>query len=418
MHDGSRAHGPCTVALRRRVGYRAAAFLASLVIVSFRVHSQSPADAKGDDASPLLELPALESKPKVESAEQLEGERKLGVQAEGRGEVRPNTVLLAQPGEILRFRVTLANPASAGPRQAARPSAFVGNQPGRYVAQTARALALQTTGGGVEILDGSSLVWTAPGQPGWQKIIFELEEAMSCSGPGGGTSGGAPGTTRARQEVPVMVQFPFDRDGPGVLGGYAIGLYPNEKAADAGAYVQRYTEQYAPPKWFIQVTPETEGFYVSDHFRLADFSPPAEQGKQRFIALKPELVRFLEAVWTRLQEEHGDSARLVILRSYLSPNERQRLAQKGVQYTTFTRYQYGDAAAIVANTQGGDGMSDLNRDGAVDPADAEALANLVDRVRAATQTRGGLGVVAKPIEPGWPDTPFVVVDLRGVNTRW
>ena len=216
-----------------------------------------------------------------------------------------------------------------------------------------------------------------------------------------------------------MVQFPFDRGGSGVLAGYAIGVYPDEKARDASPYVQRHVEIYAPPEWFIRVTPETEGLRVSEHFRLGDFSPPSERGKPHFIALKPELVRFLESIQEQLREEHGDAARIAILRSYLSPNERQRLVQKGARYTAFTRYQYGDAAAIVAVVGGAERvMADLNRSGAVDSADAEALADLVARVKTEAKVRGGLGVVAKPVEPNWPDTPFVVVDLRGVNTRW
>ncbi len=57
-------------------------------------------------------------------------------------------------------------------------------------------------------------------------------------------------------------------------------------------------------------------------------------------------------------------------------------------------------------------------------ADGEIVNTLViatdisERVKAERKVRGGVGVVGKPVEPDWPGTPFVVVDLRGINTRW
>ena len=63
-------------------------------------------------------------------------------------------------------------------------------------------------------------------------------------------------------------------------------------------------------------------------------------------------------------------------------------------------------------------LGDLDGDGQVTKSDAERLAGLVEAVQRESEFLGGIGVVAKPLEPDWPATPFVVVDLRGIRTRW
>jgi len=158
--------------------------------------------------------------------------------------------------------------------------------------------------------------------------------------------------------------------------------------------------------------------YVSPHFRVGDFASPGEAGRDHFIAIQPKFIDFLEEVWKAAQKEYGETARIVILRAYLSPNESLRLQQKGVQYTAFTRYLYGDAAAVVVDLAGKGVLGDLNRDGRVDRDDANQLADLLERVQDAMKVQGGLGVVDRPLEPNWPETPFAVVDLRGIRSRW
>jgi hypothetical protein len=64
-------------------------------------------------------------------------------------------------------------------------------------------------------------------------------------------------------------------------------------------------------------------------------------------------------------------------------------------------------------------MDDLNRDGVIDVADAQALAGEIEALES-TWGSGGLGVFAeRPAgDPELPDTPMVQFDCRGERARW
>jgi hypothetical protein len=261
----------------------------------------------------------------------------------------------------------------------------------------------------------SSVVWEAPQQPGLYKLGLTVEESFTGNWASGEEVKSDP--VVGKQELLVFVQYAFDRAGSGVIEGYPIGIYPNETAPNAPGIVQRHADKYAPPKWFVKVTAETGRLQLSPHFRLGDFASPGETGKDHFIAVKPELIAYLEEVWNAAIREYGPSARVVILRAYLSPFEWQRLFQKGAAYTTFTRFQYGDAAALIIDLDGSGRLGDLNRDGKVDLEDAKVLATLLVKVQDNLKLKGEVLEVAKPIEPDWPETPYVAADLRGERSR-
>lgn len=330
-----------------------------------------------------------------------------------RGEIVPRQAVLAAPGERLEFRAGLTKPAATA---ATRSSANVGG------IESSRKFLVEVTGGTFEPTASGAIAWTAPESPGLQTLTFRLTESVASATPSGPADSAIPAAARervldAKREVSVLVEYPFDRSGKGDLNGYPIGIYPNENGREATPAVARKPEVFAPPKSFVRVTPETEGLLVSPHFTLGEFSPRSERGQAHFIALQQRLLDFLEALRTEVQHEYGPEARVVILRAYMSPNEHLRLERKGIKYALFTRYQYGDSAAIVVDSGGKGTLGDLNKDGTVDKADADALADLVDRVQTAQKTTGWLQSFEKPVEPDWPQTPFVAFDLRGIKTR-
>lgn len=345
-------------------------------------------------------------------------ERTLEIEVEGKGAIAPNALLLAEPGQVFTFQAKLAQ-ETLTTQSADLASVTADEQPRRLVLESNRYVSLETTGGVTKSFTPLSAVWQAPKEPGLQKVALEIEESFSRRSEGTKESESRQSeVAHGRQAIPVMVQYPFDRTGSGILDGYAIGIYPSEKASNIPGIVARAPNTYAPPKWFVKVTKETREMYVSPHFRLGDFASPGEKGRDHFIAIQPVLIDFLEEVWKTAQKEYGDSARVVVLRAYLSPNEALRLEQKGVRYTAFTRYLYGDAAGVVVDLDGRGVLGDLNRDGRVDRDDANQLADLLERVQDAMKVQGGLGVVDRPLEPDWPETPYAVVDLRGVRSRW
>ena len=368
-------------------------------------------------AAPTTDLLTLPS-PDVPDLKSVESKanRSLQVGIQGRGAVIPGCLILAEPGQSLEFTMEMAEGegAPAAPGASPAPVSRVAGR-GRLAIRSNRQVMFDAAAGLIKSSASSSVVWEAPQQPGLYKLGLTVEESFTGHWASGEEVQSDP--VVGKQEILVFVQYPFDRAGSGVIEGYPIGIYPNETAPNVPGIVQRHAENYAPPKWFVKVTQETGRLQLSPHFRLGDFASPGETGKDHFIAVKPELITYLEEVWSAAIHEYGPSARVVILRAYLSPFEWQRLFQKGAAYTTFTRFQYGDAAALIIDLNGSGRLGDLNRDGKVDLEDAKVLATLLVKVQDNLKLKGEVLEVAKPIEPDWPETPYVAADLRGERSR-
>jgi len=382
---------------------------------SARALGVSPAPA--GFAAPTTDLLALPSPgvPDLKSVES-KANRSLQVGIQGRGAVVPGCLILAEPGQSLEFTMELAGgeDAQAAPGASPAPVSRVAGR-GRLAIRSNRQVMFDAAAGLIKSSASSSVLWEAPQQPGLYKLGLSVEESFTGHWASGEEVKSDP--VVGKQELLVFVQYAFDRAGSGVIEGYPIGIYPNETAPNVPGIVQRHAEKYAPPKWFVKVTQETGRLQLSPHFRLGDFASPGETGKDHFIAVKPELITYLEEVWNAAVREYGPSARVMILRAYLSPYEWQRLFKKGVIYTEYNRYQYGDGTALIVDLDGSGRLGDLNRDGKVDREDATILANLLEKVQDSLKLKGGLLVMDKPIEPDWPETPYVAADLRGERSR-
>ncbi len=222
-------------------------------------------------------------------------------------------------------------------------------------------------------------------------------------------------------EMTLLVKAPFDRNGNGAIAGYPIGVYPNEAGRNAPYTVAEHQDLYHPPKSFILVSPESENLPVSKFFKLGDFSPVSEKGKPHCLALDRRLLDFLDAAEQALQTSLGKPKTghaLVVLFGFLSPNQLAQLRSKGAGLSEFTRYQYGDAAAVIWDANGDGIMDDLNQDGKLDEQDAKLLADQLEGVQKKLGKFGGIGTVSVPKIPDLPQTPYVEVDLRGISARW
>lgn len=347
----------------------------------------------------------------------------LVVEVIGKGRISESMLLLAVPGEIFEFRVNLGQelgrlgelPGDARPTGGSAPA---NPQSGTLSLQANRQVDLRYSGGEVERFRPFSIFWRAPLYSGLQTLNFAIQEDYAVSGAGQGKWKNQNGDQlQGKQEVTVMVQYYFDRNQT-LIEDYDIGVYQNEKSSYVSGIVQRRPELYTPPQWFLKVTPDLLDYKLSPHFELGDFASPMEKGRPHYIAVDTDLLDYLEAVHDRVQKVYGPQAKVRILRAYMSPRERQQLAQRGANYTTFSRFQYGDAVALVVDREGNGILSDLNMDGQINRDDANELADLLESVRQSMKMKGGLGVLESPEESSWPDTPYVVVDLRGVSSRW
>ncbi|MFP4380380.1 MAG: hypothetical protein ACLFUS_07745 [Candidatus Sumerlaeia bacterium] len=370
-------------------------------------------DLSGAD---LLTLPGQEKEPADSGAapQQLSAvERPLEVTKDGEN-IPSGRLLLIEPGETLDFSMALGQVEADRRSPAFRASSESG---GRHVIESSRRVELDTTGGTMQAFTPDNFSWKAPDNPGLQMINVEIRQSYLVEGQATEKDSSDSTILLGQKQIPVMVQYPFKRDET-LIERYPLGMYPDETAPSVPGAVSRDPSRYAPPKWFVKIDSNTRDYKVSEHFKLGDFASPSERDEPHFVSIDPKLITFLELVTDTVQQRYGPEAQVKILRSYLSPLERQRLDQRGASYTQFTRYQYGDAAALIVDIDGDGKLDDLNNDNRVDREDANALADLLDEVKRNADMRGASGVVDGPTEPNWPDTPYAVVDLRGFNTRW
>src|SRR5919204_247378 len=87
---------------------------------------------------------------------------------------------------------------------------------------------------------------------------------------------------------------------------YFIGNWPAERVRRKGRVgpPKAPADRYANPAGFIEVTPQNEDTYVSDHFRLRDFLTH-DQGNvwPKYLVLNERLIDKLELVVAELQRE-------------------------------------------------------------------------------------------------------------------
>jgi hypothetical protein len=270
---------------------------------------------------------------------------------------------------------------------------------------------------------GDVVYWRAGAEGGRVSYVTVTAEAAQLDRGGAAlaNSAMAPAATlaTARAGILLIAGVAYDRTGDGVIAGVPIGIYPNEHDSRAPDSVRRRVELYHPPRTLFRIDERSARARITPHKTLGDLTPapfPNTAGP-RLVALSDRLLRFLPALEARLAAEGVDPARLVVLRGYITPNERLRLVQRGEQLADFTRFLYGDSLAVVLvpdADRDSPRMADVDANGVVDAEDARWLATRIKATMDETGMFGGLGVSrAFPGEGPSRDTPHVQFDLRG-----
>lgn len=321
-------------------------------------------------------------------------------------------VFIVEPGKTIEMRVD--SPAAAAP---AVVSHLVPDpeKTQTYGLSTSNEYRWTVPFGKAIQLDGERLEWTAPAGPGHYKIDCRLNIRRSLSYKEGDAS------EKHRELKPlianttfhILVPHEFDPEGPGIIEGYPIGVYPRETGPNVKAVVASHRDRYKPPKWFVAVTSETAELRVSEHFRLREFVPDAPKGETVYFPYNPQLTEALEAIRAELVTSGVRTPRIRILRGYVSPHEAERLRRQGISMLTWNRYQYGDAVLVIVDKEFDDKMDDLNGSGSVDDADVRIVATVIRRVQDRLKMPGWIGVYSKRPDNTLPETPMVGFDLRG-----
>ena len=208
--------------------------------------------------------------------------------------------------------------------------------------------------------------------------------------------------------VSLIVMKPFSAKVDGRIGSYRMGNWPDEGRTPR-------SPNYAPPKGFIEVTPENFGTRVSEHFTVGQFLTK-DQGNvwPKYLVLDRRLLDKLELTIAELHQMGYPVKNFSIMSGFRTPQYNERGVGSGGR-SAVSRHQYGDASDVYPDDNGDGRMDDLNRDGRVDLKDAKVLASAAEAVeRKNPQLVGGVGIYPANSAHG----PFVHIDARGTRARW
>jgi hypothetical protein len=215
------------------------------------------------------------------------------------------------------------------------------------------------------------------------------------------------GIRGAVREVPglnLITLVPASDLRGGRIGEYRIGQWPRGEGT------------YAPPRGFIEVTPENLGMRVSEHFELGDFITKGQADTwPKYVALSARLLDKLELTLQQLERAGHPVENVFVVSGFRTPwyNETGGNTQgRGAM----SRHMYGDAADIAIDNSRDGCMDDLNGDGRADVHDARIIAGAAERVeREHPDLVGGIGIY-------WPvpgsHCGMVHIDTRGHRARW
>jgi uncharacterized protein YcbK (DUF882 family) len=205
-----------------------------------------------------------------------------------------------------------------------------------------------------------------------------------------------------------ITMLPFSAKRKGRIGAYRLGNWPYERRTPR-------SPAYASPEGFIEVTPENQDTYVSEHFRLRDFLTHDQRNVwPKYLVLSEPLVDKLELVIQDLNQHGASVTHMTVMSGFRTPRYNVQGVRDGGRARD-SRHQYGDAADVFVDNDGSGRMDDLNRDGRIDRRDAEVIRAAIERVEARhPELTGGVGVYRATAAHG----PFAHVDARGDRARW
>jgi uncharacterized protein YcbK (DUF882 family) len=234
--------------------------------------------------------------------------------------------------------------------------------------------------------------FVAPAQPGVYQVAVQMNQAV-----------------RQLDNFSLITLVPFSTKQNGRIGLYYLGSWPFEHGGNPK------TPAYANPSGFIQVTPENQNTFVSEHFRLRDFLTKDQPNVwPKYLLLNPKLLDKLELTIQELEKMGHPVRHVTIMSGFRTPNYNVHGGNTEGR-ANLSRHMYGDAADIFIDNDGNGVMDDLNGDRRLDVHDAEVIQQAVERVeREHPELVGGVGVYSACCGHG----PFTHIDMRGYRARW
>ncbi len=260
--------------------------------------------------------------------------------------------------------------------------------------------------GSLSALIGSSgklkAIFSLPGDPSLGSLAGSTEPGVY---PLAGTGAAA---EAALQQLSLIVLKPFSAKVNGRIGTYRMGNWPYEGKTPR-------TASYAPPKGFIEVTQQTFGVSVSEHFKVGEFLTKDQKDVwPKYLVLDRRLLDKLELTIAQLNQMGYKVGDFSVMSGFRTPQYNEKGVGAGGR-SGVSRHQYGDAADVYPDDDRDGRLDDLNRDGRVDLKDAKILASAAEAVEVANpELVGGIGIYPATSAHG----PFVHIDARGTRARW
>jgi uncharacterized protein YcbK (DUF882 family) len=248
-------------------------------------------------------------------------------------------------------------------------------------------------------------IFSLPGDPALGALAGASGEPGVYPLAGAGSTAAA---EAALQKLNLIVLKPFSAKVNGRIGTYRMGNWPYEGRTPASA-------SYATPKGFIEVTRETFGTNVSEHFKLGDFVTKDQRDVwPKYLVLDRRLLDKLELTIAEINRMGYNVKSFSVMSGFRTPQYNEKGVGAGGR-SGVSRHQYGDAADVYPDDNRDGRLDDLNRDGRVDLKDAKILAAAAEAVETANpELVGGIGIYPATSAHG----PFVHIDTRGTRARW
>ena len=248
------------------------------------------------------------------------------------------------------------------------------------------------------------LKWAAPGVlqlavpvGAWGDALLELRSVWQ---PPAGASRAA-GTAAA--SLPVVVLAP--RYVPiypasGEIDGYRLGAYPPG------------TE---PPRWFVPVPEEAEGFYITPLLQLGNLTcARPEHAPVKYTVIDYAILEKLEKLQRRL-DQVCPGAQIATRRRHHGFRSPSYNAPAGG--APRSRHMWGEAFDFIIVRRGTRDLADLNGDGMVNVQDGLFLRRLVREMESRGEVRvGGCGVYENIVDGR--HTLSFHLDTRGYPADW
>ena len=229
---------------------------------------------------------------------------------------------------------------------------------------------------------------------------------------GGGISNVVLRAGRLAEPVPnlqVIREVPISAKVNGRIGRYKIGDWPCEVGRCPANPI------YATPKGMIEVTPENQEIFLSEHIQLKDYITKLQTNIwPKYVLVDPQNLDKIELVVKELEAMGHPVDNLFAVSGFRSPwynASGGTTAGRG----QLSRHMYGDAMDIAVDNDRNGLMDDLNGDGSINLDDARVIGAAVDRVEQKYPSLVG-GMHYYP--PTGGHRGMVHIDTRGNRARW